>query len=289
MTTKNESDASSDEDFDQADIEALAAMATEDETDKSDDEEAPEPEFRNGSPVGALMQNVQVIDTGKKPQPIEYDDEPVPINNVPREAVVICKDDNTNWLYRAVVYLMSDGTLVYTVVADKEQAWKLALRMHGNKKTLFKKKNEDATLKRSVPNGKAWSDADFASEEPLFCTPSATHKSELRKASAKAAKLKSSPLAKPPQTANADASGPASSPKPLKPTKPASTDAPKKPNKSAKKRLQAETISKGDDAKRRRLEISDTRTLTATTDHPVWEFVDAAMVAMADSADPIDV
>jgi hypothetical protein len=38
--------------------------------------------------------------------------------------------------------------------------------------------------------------------------------------------------------------------------------------------------------KRPRRDVSDTRTLSAPNDHPVWEFVDAAMTAMEDSKLP---
>jgi hypothetical protein len=279
---------SSDGEFDEKDLEALAAMASDDETEHEVDDDTPAPEFRNGSPTGSLMSDIEAIDTGKKPEPIEFDeDNEHSLKTVAADAIAPCRNTETNFLYRAVVYLMADGTLVYALVIDQEQAWQLALRLQNHKKTMFKKKDEDAVIKRSVKGGKPWAETDFADTEPLLCTPSALHKAEARKASAKAAKAKSSPLTKDPQNASADKSGPASSPKGKKPTKPASTDAPKK-RPPSKKRLNVESVAPAQVVKRPRRDVNDTRTLSAAADHPVWEFVDAAMTAMEDSKLPGD-
>lgn len=287
MSTGTEMD-SSDGEFDEKDLEALAAMASDDETEHEAEEDTPGPEFRNGSPTGSLMLDIEAIDTGKKPEPIEFDEEnEQSLKTVAADAIVPCRNTETNFLYRAVVYLMADGALVYSLVTDKEQAWKLALRLQNNKKTVFKKKDEDAVIKRSVKGGRPWAEADFVDTEPLLCTPGALHKAEARKANAKAAKAKSSPLAKAPQNADTDKSGPASSPKFKKPTKPAPTDAPKK-RPPSKKRLNVESVAPAQVVKRPRRDINDLRTLSAPNDHPVWEFVDAAMTAMEDSQLPGD-
>ena len=219
MTPKSDPvDSSDDEAFDEKTMEELAAMASEDEeTEELTDDEIPDVEFRNGSPTGPLTTDVEHIDIGTKPTPIEYNDEEFNVKSIPLESVVICRNTKTNWLFQAVVFLMPSGTLIYALVTDKEQAWKLALRKQGNKKNVFKKKDEDATIKRSVADGKPWSEADFSNTEPLFCTPSAMYKAEARKASAKATKAKSSPLTKPPQTS--DASNSVSSPKTKKANK----------------------------------------------------------------------
>ena len=290
MTSKHNSDVSSDDgdaDFDEKDLEALAAMATDDEDDDSNDEDAQDTEFRDGSPTGSLMNNVEQIDFGKPPTPMEYDEhEEVDLKSVPADAVVFCKDDKTNYLYRAVLYLMPNGGLVYAVVTDKEKAWKLALAGQKNKKNAFKKKDEDSTIKRSVPGGKPWTESEFVETPPVFCTPSAQYKMELRKANAKAAKGKASSLSNV-TVAEEDRASAASAASPAhKKPKIVSTDAPKK-RQSSKKRIHAEIVNSPQNTKRSRHdEPSDVRTLSAPTDHPLWEFIDAAKTAMEDANRP---
>ena len=288
MAPKELSDNSSDDgdhDFDEQDLRELEEMATDDED--LGDENEQETEFRNGSPTGPLMSNIEQIDFGEKPCPIEYDEqEEVDFKTISPDSVVFCKDEKTNFLFRAVLYLMPTGGLVFAIVTDKEKAWKLALHVQKNKKNVFKKKDEDMTIKRSVPDGKPWTEADFTTTVPVFCTPSAQYKMELRKANAKAAKAKASALSNP-KVNEEDCASQASeaSPATNKVTKTASTAAPKK-KVTSKKRIHAESVERPEGTKRLRHDPSDVRTLSAPTDHPLWEFIDAAKVAMEDAKRP---
>lgn len=288
MAPKEISDNSSDDgdhDFDEQDLRALEEMVTDDED--PGDENEPETEFRNGSPTGPLMTNIEQLDFGKKPCPIEYDDqEEVDFKTISLDSVVFCKDEKTNFLFRAVLYLMPTGGLVFALVTDKEKAWKLALHVQKNKKNVFKKKDEDMTIKRSVPDGKPWTETDFTTAVPVFCTPSAQYKMELRKANAKAAKAKASALSSPKVNQEDCASAaPEASPAPKKVIKPAPTDAPKK-KPTSRKRIHAESVERPEGTKRSRQHPSDVRTLSAPTDHPIWEFIDAAKVAMEEAKLP---
>lgn len=277
MPASPDHDTASDSDFDEKALEALEAMDTESEAATSDDEGASDVEIRLGGVKGPLAPSSFKVMQTPRPMPIEADDDADLAKDVAKasaEQFGAVVDSSDNMLRRTVVYATGSG-IVQAVVTDQAMALTIALKLKKGAKSALKVADAKKVLARSKKGGKPWTEEDFDENgHPLFCSLAAAAKAESRKKVSKTADGEEKKKAPKPEAKAKD------SPAPKRPTEQEPAEQPKP--KRAKKRVEPARVQKKEDVAEK-CEVKNIRTLTAPADHPVWEFVDAAIQAHRDS------